>query len=147
MNFLPHLTFPGQCEEAFTFYEKSLGGRISLMMKHEDVPGGALLPDGWSKKIVHATLVLGEQELAGSDVITDQYRQPQGFSVLLNVGDGEEADRIFAALSEGGVVHLSMRETCWALRFGVVTDRFATPWEINCGRPVDGTRQGFAIQR
>jgi PhnB protein len=63
------------------------------------------------------------------------YLKPQGFSVLLNLDDAAEADRIFATLAENGVEEIPVQETFWALRFGTLVDQFGTPWLIQCGKP------------
>lgn len=83
-------------------------------------------------KIMHATLNIGDQTLAGADVFGRDFSPAQGFSVLLEVDDPYEAERIFAAFSQNGQVSMPLQKTFWAARFGVVTDRFGTPWEINC---------------
>jgi PhnB protein len=95
---------------------------------------GQTLPDRRSK-IPHATLALGDNRLTGADVPLDSYQKPQGFSVSLQIANSAEADRIFKALAENGEVHMPIQETFWALRFGMVVDRFGTPWIINCGKP------------
>jgi len=135
MHFVPHLTFNGQCEAAFQFYEKCLGGNLVLMMRYGDSPLAEETPSDWRDKIVHATLAVGDQELAGADVPPELYKKPQGFAVLLNIGDASEAERIFKTLAENGTVEMPLQETFWALRFGLLVDQFGTPWEINCGRP------------
>ncbi len=136
MNLNPHLTFNGECESAFRFYEKNLGGKITLMMTYGDSPIAAQAPPGWGDKILHATLSLGDHRLTGADVPPEHYQKPQGFSVLLHVSSAAEADRIFAVLKEGGTVQMPLQETFWAVRFGMVVDQFGTPWIVNCEKPV-----------
>jgi PhnB protein len=135
MRLNPHLTFNGQCEAAFKFYEKCLGGKIVMMMTYGDSPMAEQTPPDWRKNIIHATLALGDQVLTGADTAPERYQKPQGFSVLLNVGATAEADRIFKVLAEKGTVQMPIQETFWALRFGMLVDQFGTPWTINCGRP------------
>jgi PhnB protein len=93
------------------------------------------VPPDWKGKIVHASLTLGDKTLTGADVLPEQYKTPQGFYVLLGVADRAQAGRMFAALAEGGLVHLPMQTTFWSPGFGVVTDRFGIPWEISCEAP------------
>jgi len=133
----PHLTFNGQCEEAFKFYEKCLGGKIVLMMKWGGTPAGEHVPPEWRDKIMHATFALGDRLLAGVDSPPDGYQKPQGFYVILEPGDAVEAELIFNGLAENAVVQMPLQETFWALRYGALVDRFGTPWEINCGRPAE----------
>ena len=135
MQFNPYLSFNGQCEEAFKFYENCLGGKITFMMTWGESPMREQTPPGWSQKILHATLTLGDQTLQGADATSEQYQKPQGFSIALGLDDAAEADRIFKALADKGVVQVPLEETFWAVRFGAVVDRFGTPWAINCGEP------------
>jgi PhnB protein len=136
MQLYPYLHFDGQCEEAFKFYEKCLGGKIAFMMPHEGTPVAEKVPAEWGKKILHATLNIGENVLQGSDAPPNHYQKPQGFSVSISMKDPAEADRVFQALAENGTVQMPIQETFWAVRFGMVTDRFGIPWMINCGKPV-----------
>ncbi|MBI3556104.1 MAG: VOC family protein [Deltaproteobacteria bacterium] len=136
MKLNPHLSFNGQCEEAFQFYQRCLGGKIVAMLPYGDTPMAEQVPPDWRKKIIHATLDLSEVRLTGADVSDDQgYQRPQGFSVLLSPATAAEADRVFASLSENGTVQMAIQETFWAQRFGMVVDRFGVPWMVSCGNP------------
>ena len=135
MQLNPYLSFNGQCEDAFKLYEKCLGGKIVFMATYGDSPMAEQAPPGWGKKIMHATLAVGEQVLQGADSPPEQYRTPQGISLSLNLKDAAEADRIFQTLAENGAVQMPLQETFWALRFGMLVDQFGTPWLINCEKP------------
>ncbi len=135
MQLNPHLGFNGQCEAAFKFYAKCLGGKIELMMTYGESPMAEQMPAAMRGKIIHATVALGDQRLTGGDVPPESYQKPQGFYVLLNVDDAAKADRIFKTLAENGVVQMPVQETFWALRFGMLVDQFGIPWMINCGKP------------
>ena len=135
MRLNPHLTFNGQCQAAFEFYKKCLGGEIVMMMRYGDSPLAEITSPEWGKKIIHATFALGEYVLTGADAPPERYQKPQGFSVLLHLGSAAEADRIFKTLAEKGMVQMPLQETFWALRFGMLVDQFGTPWMINCGKP------------
>jgi len=132
MQLNPYLTFNGQCEAAFKFYEKCLGGKIEAMLTHEGTPAEQQVPPEWRKKILHARLTVGDQVLMASDAPPDRYEKPQGFSVSLNIDNAGEAERIFRALSENGSVQMPLQQTFWAVRFGMLVDRFGTPWMVNC---------------
>src|SRR5258706_9845808 len=108
MQLVPYLSFNGQCEEAFRFYEACFGGKIAFMMNYGDSPMAAEAPAEWSKKIMHVTLVIGGQLLQGTDMPPGQYHKPQGISVALNMKAAEAVDseRIFNALAENGEVHM-----------------------------------------
>lgn len=135
MQLNPYLTFNGQCEAAFKFYEKCLGGKIAAMLPHEGTPAAEHVPPEWRAKIMHARLVVGDQVLMGSDAPPEHYEPMKGFSVTLNIKDPGEAERVFHALAENGTVRMPIQETFWAVRFGMLVDRFGTPWMINCEKP------------
>ena len=137
MKVTPYLSFNGTCEEAFRLYAGVLGGKIVFSMTFGESPMADQAPPGWEKKIMHTTLALQDQVLQGSDMAPGHYRKPQGITLSLNLADAVEAERIFAALADQGTVQMPMQETFWAHRFGQVTDRFGTPWMINCEKPVE----------
>jgi PhnB protein len=102
MSLNPYLYFDGQCGEAFKFYEKCLGGKITFMMSWEASPTASQAPPGWAKKILHAGLAFGDGALEGCDAMPGEYKRPQGFCVMLRPKDAKEAARIFSALAEDG---------------------------------------------
>jgi PhnB protein len=132
MELNPYLTFDGQCEAAFQFYERCLGGKIVTMMNHEDSPIADQVPADWGKRIMHARLTVGDSVLMGSDSPPEHYEEPKGFSVALQLKQPAEAERVFQALAESGTVLMPIQQTFWATRFGMLVDRFAIPWMINC---------------
>lgn len=132
MQLNAYLNFNGQCEAAFKFYEKCLGGKIEAMARFQDMPGDGGVSPEWRSKIMHAQLDPSGAVLMGSDTPGDRYQRPQGFSVLLQTNDPAEADRVFNALSENGAVSMPIQETPWASRFGMLVDRFGIPWMVNC---------------
>lgn len=137
MQVNPYLSFNGQCEAAFKFYEKLLGGKIEALIPHEGTPAADHVPAEWRGKIMHARLVLGDQILMGSDTPPDHYQKPQGFSVTVSIKNPAEAERIFHALVEDGKVTMPFGETFWATRFGMLTDQFGIPWMINCEKAAE----------
>ena len=132
MQLNPYLTFNGNCEAAFKFYEKVLGGKIEAMMPHEGTPAAEHVPPEWRSKIMHARLTVGDKVLMGSDAPPAHHEPMKGFSVTLGVDDPADAERIFHALAENGTVRMPIQQTFWAARFGMLVDRFGTPWMINC---------------
>ena len=132
MKLNPYLLFNGQCEAAFNFYAKSLGGKIVAKVTHGESPMTKDTPPERHNKILHASLTVGGNVLMGSDAPPDRYEKPQGFSVTLNLDTPEEAERIFEALSEKGTLHMPLQETFWAVRFGMLVDQFDIPWMIAC---------------
>ena len=132
MQIVPYLSFNGQCEEAFRFYEKTLDGKILMMIDHGGTPAAEQVPAEWHKKIMHARLSIGSQLLMGSDAPPGWYTKPGGFSVSLQIPHLHRAERVFNALADGGTVMMPFEKTFWAERFGMVVDRFGTPWMVNC---------------
>ena len=132
MQLNAYLVFNGQCEAAFKFYEKVLGGKILGMFTHAGTPAAEHVPPEWLNKIMHVTLKVGDSVLMGSDAPPDRYKKPQGITVNIALSDVAEAERIFHALSENGTVGMPIQQTFWAERFGMLVDRFGIPWMINC---------------
>ena len=132
MQLNPHLHFNGQCEAAFKFYEKCLGGKIEVMMTHEGMPATEQVPAEWRSKIMHARLVVDKQVFMGMDAPPDRFQKPQGFHLNIGVKDPAEAERLFNALAEDGKVQMPLQQTFWAIRFGMLVDRFGIPWMVNC---------------
>lgn len=135
MQLNPYLFFNGDCEAAFNFYAQCLGGKINAMMYYTGSPAAAEVPSDWQGKILHAHMTIGDRELMASDAPPGRYEKPQGFSVTLQFNNPAEAERLFHALAEGGKVQMPFAETFWAVRFGMLIDRFGIPWMINCSRP------------
>jgi PhnB protein len=88
----PYLTFDGQCEAAFKFYEQCLGGKIKAMMA--GTPAEQHVPSEWRTKILHTRLKVGDEVLMGSDAPPERYEQPKGFSVSLQIKDPAREERI-----------------------------------------------------
>ena len=135
MELNPYLSFNGQCEAAFKFYERCLGGKIVAMMTYKGSPMEEQTPSTWRNKIMHARLTVGDKILMGSDAPPDRYEPMKGCSVTLGIDDPKDAERIFHALSENGTVQMPIQKTFWATRFGMLVDKFGTPWMVNCEQP------------
>ena len=132
MKLNTHLSFNGQCEEALKFYQKCLGGTIQTMMTWGESPMADRVSSELRDKIIHATLIVGESTLSGGDGPPDQYEEPRGFAVTIQVKDSAEAERVFHALAEGGKVTMPIQQTFWTVRFGMLVDKFGIPWMVNC---------------
>ncbi len=138
-DFVSYLGFDGNCEEAFHHYADVFGGKILMMVRHSDAPAGSGVPQdpATANRIMHARLEVGGRLLMGGDAPTHiPYAKPHGFCVNATVESPAEAERIFARLAEGGTVIMPIGETFWARRFGMVNDRYGTPWMINCEKPM-----------
>jgi PhnB protein len=132
MQINAYLNYNAQCEAAFKFYERVLGGKIETMMKNEGTPAAAQGGEEWKNQILHASMTIGGNTLMGSDVPPGHYKAPQGFGMSIHIADLAEAQRVFSALGEGGDVKMAMEATFWAKGFGMLVDRFGIPWMVNC---------------
>ena len=122
-----YLNYAGNCEEAFRFYEKHLGGRITRMMRHEDKPNPQLPPD-FAKKILHAHLELGGTALLGADV---PHAEPMRSAYAsLTLDSAAEVERVYALLADGGQIFMKLEKTFFAERFAMLRDRFGTSWML-----------------
>ena len=132
MHVNTHLNFDGQCEAAFKFYERVLGGEITFSMTWGEIPGAAdQFPAEMHKLIIHATLNIGEAQLMGADSPPGRYQPPQGMNVAIHVKDIAEGERIFNALAENGNVTMPFAKTFWSPGFGMCVDQFGIPWMVN----------------
>ena len=136
MQLNPYLNFNGQCKAAFEFYAECLGGKIAAMFTHGETPAAEHMPPETHHLIMHARLEADGVVLMGSDAPPERYEKPAGIYVSLQVDDPAGAERIFHALVEGGEVQMPIQETFWAVRFGMLTDQFGTPWMVNCEKPM-----------
>jgi PhnB protein len=123
---LTQLNFGGNCREAFEFYEKHLGGKITMMMPQKDTPGGGLGSDA----IAHARIWLGETELIGNDVPAERFQPIRSVYLYFSVESAEEAERVYGLLSEGGQIYMPLEETFFATRFAMLRDRFGVSWSV-----------------
>ena len=128
-----YLNYAGNCEQAFRFYEQHLGGRITMMMRHDQQPNQANVPPDWKQAILHARIEIGKTVLMGADI---PGAEPMRSAYLtLGVGSDEEAERLYALLSEGGQIFMKMEQTFFAKRFAMLRDKFGTSWMLLHGNP------------
>lgn len=124
-----YLFFEGTCAEAMRFYERTLGGKLSLV-EAKDAPPGQV-PPGSGDRILHSRLEAEEAVLMASDWMTPApYPGMAGFSITLEVPTAAEAKRLFAALAAGGEVTMPFGKTFYSDGFGMLVDRFGTPWMV-----------------
>jgi PhnB protein len=132
MEMTTYLNFKGQCETAFRFYERSLGGQLGPVFRYGGSPLAGQAPVGWEDKVIHGSITVGGHVLMGADVAPERYEEPRGFSLSLQIRSIADAERIFGDLANDGRVVMPLEKTFWAARFGMVVDRFGIPWLINC---------------
>lgn len=132
MQLNPYLTLAGECEAAFTRYQQIFGGQITAMIRHAGTPAACQVPPEWGDKIMHVCLDMDGRLLMGSDAPPGRFQPPQGFAVQVAAETPEEAERVFAALGQGGTITMALQQTFWAERFGMLVDAFGVPWMVNC---------------
>ncbi|MEZ5294264.1 MAG: VOC family protein [Vicinamibacterales bacterium] len=133
MTLTTYVNFAGTCTEAFNYYETHLGGTVTMRLTHREAPGPSPLPPDWQDAVLHARIALGGTELLGADI---PGAEPMRSAYLsLGVESDADAERMFAALADGGRVLMPMQETFFASRFGQVRDRFGLNWMIVHEKP------------
>src|SRR5436190_4454691 len=128
----PYLFFGGRCEEAIEFYRKALGAELVMEARFKDAPEPQPgLPECFQDKIMHATLRIGDTLLMASDGRCEGQATFEGFSLSITVAHEAEADRVFAALGEGGLVTMPLAKTFWAPKYGMLQDQFGVSWMVS----------------
>jgi len=123
-----YVNYPGHCEKAFRFYEQHLGGKITGMTTHAQQPNAANIQDDWKNAILHARIEIGNTVLMGADI---RGAEPMRSAYLsLRLDSAQEAERVYALLSEDGQVFMKMEETFFASRFAMLRDKFGTSWML-----------------
>ncbi len=133
MQVQPYLFFDGKCEEALDFYQKAVGATVQMMMRFKENPEPAqpgMVPPGSENKIMHSSFKIGETTLMASDGRCQGKPVFQGMALSIIATTAAEAERLFAALSDGGQVQMPMTKTFFSPRFGMVADRFGVSWMI-----------------
>ena len=129
----PYLFFDGRCEEAIEFYKSALGAKVDMLMRFKDSPdpiSPGMCPAGSENKVMHAAFRVGETLVMASDGMAGGKPEFKGFSLSVNAVDEAEADKLFAALGEGGQVQMPQAKTFFSPRFGMVADRFGVSWMV-----------------
>ena len=128
---VPYLIFAGRTEEVFRHYHSVFGGSLSDIVRFRDV--GVPGPAEQAEKVAHVTLTLGDGlMLMGSDTGDgESVQHGDSVQIMIEPDTGDEADRLFAALSDGGSVQMELQNTGWAEKHGSCTDRYGTRWMIN----------------
>ena len=143
-NVQPYLFFDGRCVEALEFYKTALGAKMQMLMHFKDSPDpSACMPGIDPNKVMHATFRIGSTSIMASDGRCTGQPNFQGFSLSLNLADESQAERLFAALADGGHVQMPLTKTFFSPRFGMVADRFGVLWMIHVAPPI----KPFVISR
>ncbi len=129
MKLYTQLNFGGNCEEAFRFYEKNLGGKVLMMMRQDQAPASNARGDTGAA-IIHARLGIGDTVLIGNDVPPSVFEKIRSVYIYLSVDSSEEAERVYKLLAKDGEVYMQLEETFFATRFSQLRDRFGVSWSI-----------------
>jgi PhnB protein len=133
MRVEPYLFFDGRCEEAIEFYRKALDAEVTMLMRYKESPEPpppGMLPPGSENKVMHSNLRIGETMVMASDGNCQGKPSFQGFSLSVTAPNPAEAERMFAALADGGQVQMPLGKTFFSPCFGMVADRFGVSWMI-----------------
>jgi PhnB protein len=122
-----YVNYRGTCEEAFRFYEARLGGRITGVVRHAEQPNPSV-PADWKEKISHARIEIGSTVLMGADIPQSEPMRSAYLSLQLDTE--EEAERVYALLTDGGEIFMKLEKTPFANRFAMLRDRFGTSWML-----------------
>jgi PhnB protein len=128
MQIQPYLFYEGRCEEAISFYRAAVGAEVTFLMRYKDSPDTT--SHGNAEKVMHASLHIGDTTVLVSDGRCSGQLNFQGFALALTVPDNAEAERLFAALGDGGQVQMPLTKTFFTSKFGMLADRFGVPWMI-----------------
>jgi len=133
MKVEPYLFFDGRCDEALEFYRRVLRAEVTMLKRFRDSPEPhqpGMIPPGSENKVMHASFRVGDATLMASDGRCLGKPTFQGFALSLSVPNDAEAERLFAALGDGGQVQMPMTKTFFSSRFGMVADRFGVSWML-----------------
>ena len=130
MKLYTYLNYGGNCREAFEFYAEHLGGKITMLTTHGEVPDPSKVPPEWRNAVLHARIELGGTVVLGADIPPERFQPMRSAYLSLLVDRTNEAERVYSLLSEGGQIFMPMQETFFARRFAMLRDRFGTSWML-----------------
>lgn len=130
---IPYLAFNGTCADAMRFYERALNGKLEVLLSGADTPMAAQMPKEFVHRIMHARLALADGGVlyAGDAPANMPYQGIHGVSITLNYDTTAQAQKVFDALAAGGQITMPMQPAFWAKAWGMLVDKFGTPWIIN----------------
>ena len=132
MKVQAYIAFSGRCEEALEFYKMCLGAQVTSLMRWKESPDAAMkAPPGYEEKIMNASFRIGETELMADDGMGETKAEFKGMTLAIEVADDGEAQRVFAALGQGGSIRMPLMKTFWSSSFGMLIDKFGVPWMVN----------------
>lgn len=136
MKLYTYLNYGGNCRQAFEFYAAHLGGRITMMSTHADLPDQSHATPENRNDVLHARLELGETSVMGADVPKERFKPMRSAYLTLILDSNEEAERVYGLLAENGEIFMKLEETFYAHRFAMLRDRFGTSWMLLHEKPM-----------
>jgi PhnB protein len=130
MHIQPYLFFDGRCDEALAFYKKALGAEPTMLMRFKDAPDQSMISPGSADKVMHGQVKIGDTTVLMSDGRCLGKPNFQGFALTVHAKDEAEADKLFAALGEGGQVTMPLAKTFFSRKFGMLADKFGVGWMV-----------------
>jgi PhnB protein len=130
MEVQPYLFFDGRCDEAIAFYQSAVGAEVTMLMRFKEAPEPGMVSPGSEDKVMHSSLRIGNTTVLASDGRCMGQPNFQGFALSLTVPDVVEAERLFAALGDGGQVQMPLAKAFFSPSFGMVADRFGVTWMV-----------------
>lgn len=130
MHLYSYLNYGGNCRQAFEFYAEHLGGKITMLTTHGELPDPSGVPPEWKDAVLHARIEIAGTAVLAADVPPDRFKPMRSAYLSLSVDSSADAERIYALLSEGGEIFMPMEETFFAHRFAMLRDRFGTSWML-----------------
>jgi PhnB protein len=131
-----YLNYGGNCEQAFRFYEQHLGAKVTMMMKHGEMPGAGKAPPGLENKVLHSRMELGGAVVLGADVPPDRFQPMRSAYLTIHAESTAHAEQLYKVLTDGGEIFMKMEETFFASRFAMLRDKFGTSWMLLHDRPM-----------
>jgi PhnB protein len=130
MQVQPYLSFEGRCDEAIEFYKKAIGAKVDMLMRFKEAPDQSMISPGSADKVMHAALRAGDTQLLMSDGRCTGGANFHGIALALSVPTDADAERVFAALADGGKVNMPLTKTFFSSRFGMLADKFGVGWMV-----------------
>ncbi len=130
MKIQPYLSFEGRCDEAITFYQKTVGAEVQMLMRWKDAPDKSMCTPENAERVMHSSVRIGESTVMMSDGRGTMHPEFKGVSLSLIAKDAPEAEKLFKALGDGGQVQMPISKTFFSPAFGMVADKFGVSWMI-----------------
>jgi PhnB protein len=130
MQIQPYLYFNGRAEEAIEFYKSALGAKVNMLMRFKEAPDQSMISSGSENKVMHAYINIGETGVLISDGRNTGKTNFDGFALTITTKTVAEADKLFAALADGGRVTMPQAKTFFSPRFGMLADQFGVNWIV-----------------